>query len=101
MVIVAVYIKVKEEYIDEFIKATKENAQKSIEEPKIIRFDFCQEEEDPTKFLLIEAYKDVQGTKDHKETQHYKIWRDAVGDMMAEKRYGIKYKEIFPEAVDW
>jgi len=101
MVIVTVHVKVKEGSIDEFIKATKKNAQSSLKEPKLIRFDFCQQEEDPSMFLLIEVYKDLQGTLDHKDTRHYKVWRDTVEEMMAEKRYGVKYKEIFPDAANW
>ena len=32
----------------------------------------------------------------HKETNHYKVWRDTVADWMAKPRQGIKYKGIRP-----
>ena len=36
------------------------------------------------------------GPADHKETDHYAKWRDAVADMMAEPRTNIKYINCFP-----
>jgi len=33
----------------------------------------------------------------HKTTEHYLKWRDAVKDMMAEQRYGVKYNIIEPK----
>ena len=102
MIIVQVYIRVKEKEINQFISATIENAQKSIHEPGIIRFDFMQEVDDPQSFLLTEIYKDVDAPGEHKKTAHYLIWRERVADMMAEPRKGIQYHAIFPsEEIGW
>ena len=97
MVIVQVYVRVKEKDIDAFIKATIENASNSIKEPDINRFDFMQENEDPGSFLLTEIYANERAPKDHKKTDHYLKWRETVADMMDKPRKGVTYHEIFPK----
>jgi quinol monooxygenase YgiN len=59
-------------------------------------------QEDPTKFVLVEVYKDQAAPAKHKETAHYAAWRDAVADMMAVPRSATKYSNIFPaESSGW
>lgn len=101
MLIFHVHIQVKSEYVGEFIEASNENASQSVQEPGIARFDFLQEMEDPTKFLLVEVYKTEEAPARHKETDHYAKWRDTVAIMMAEPRYAIKYTNHFPEDNEW
>ncbi len=101
MLVVVVHIHVKPEYLDAFIEATLENARNSIQEPDIARFDMIQQADDPTRFVLIEAYRTPEGQAKHRETAHYLKWRDAATDMMAEPRTGIKYTNLFPDDRDW
>ena len=101
MHIVHVNIHVKPEYLDRFIEATKENARNSIQEPGIVRFDFVQDAEAPTHFVLVEVYRTPEDVERHRETGHYQRWRDAVTDMMAEPRVGTKFKNILPVDEDW
>ena len=97
MYIVHVFVHVKPEHLEAFKAATIENARNSVQEPGIARFDVIQQAEDPTKFVLVEVYKTSQAPAAHKETPHYRLWRDAVMKMMAEPRQGIRYSNIFPE----
>jgi hypothetical protein len=61
-----------------------------------------QKQEDPTKFVLVEVYKDAAAPVKHKDTAHYAAWRDAVADMMAVPRSASKYSNIFPaESSGW
>ena len=90
MYIVLVNVHVKNEYIQKFIEATIDNASNSIYEPGVVRFDFHQQQDDPTKFILIEVYRDKKDTLLHKETLHYKRWRDTVAEMMMEDRRSEK-----------
>lgn len=101
MLVVNVHVSVKDENIDAFKEATIENAKNSINEPGVIRFDFCQQEDDPSKFLIIEVYKDSEAPLEHKKTDHYAKWRDTVESMMAEKRYSVKYRDIYPDMASW
>ena len=96
MLVVQVYIHVKSEYVEEFVRATVENASHSILEPGISRFDLMQQQDDPYRFLLTEVYRSINATNEHKQTAHYQIWRDTVADMMEESRTSTKYLSIFP-----
>jgi quinol monooxygenase YgiN len=101
MLIVHVHVRVKPESVAEFRQATIENARSSVQEPGIACFDVIQQQEDATRFVLIEVYRTPEASAAHKETAHYAKWRDTVANMMAEPRQSVKYSEIFPEAEDW
>lgn len=101
MNIVFVFIHLKPESIQQFQEITLENAQNSVKEPGIARFDVLQQADDPTRFVLIEVYRDTEAPARHKETAHYLAWRDQVTEMMAEPRYSVKYGNIFPGESGW
>lgn len=101
MLVIHVYIHVKPEFLEEFIKASVENASHSVQEDGIARFDFIQQADDPTKFVLVEVYRTVEAQGKHKETSHYAKWRDTVADMLQEPRYAIKYNNLFPDDAGW
>ncbi|MBN1900004.1 antibiotic biosynthesis monooxygenase [Candidatus Sumerlaeota bacterium] len=101
MFIVHVFVRAFEDHIENFKTATMENAQNSVKEPGIARFDVIQELEDPAKFILVEVYRTKEDAAKHKETDHYKKWRDTVAPMMAEPRSSIKYANIFPDENGW
>ncbi|MBV8532586.1 MAG: antibiotic biosynthesis monooxygenase [Verrucomicrobia bacterium] len=101
MLIVHVHVHVRSECVQEFREATIENARHSIQEPGIARFDVVQRTDDPTRFVLVEAYYDEAATKAHKETSHYAKWRDAVAPMMAETRTSVRFTNLFPDSKDW
>ena len=81
MQIVHVQVRVKPDSIEQFKEATVENASKSIEEPGIARFDVVQDTSDQARFVLIEVYRNPEAPAAHKETAHYKKWRDTVAEL--------------------
>ena len=101
MFIVHVLVRVKPERIEEFKTVTVENAENSVREPGIARFDVIQQSDDPSRFVLVEVYRTPADAGRHKETAHYAKWRDAVADMMAEPRGSVKYSNVFPEDPGW
>ena len=101
MLIVHVFVHVKSEYVEAFKAATIENAQHSVQEPGIARFDVIQQSDNPTRFVLVEVYRDAAAPAAHKETAHYQKWRDTVAEMMAEPRSSIKYANVFPGDEGW
>ena len=101
MLIVHVHVHVKPESVVGFRQATLENARHSVQEPGIARFDVVQQQDDPTRFVLIEVYRTVEAASAHKETAHYAKWRDAVAPMMAEPRKSVKYSAFFPDPQGW
>lgn len=101
MLVVHVFVHVREDQIDAFREATLENAQNSVLEPGIARFDIIQQQDDPARFVLVEVYRTPEDPARHKETAHYLKWRDTVASMMAEPRSSIKYTNIFPDESGW
>ena len=101
MIIVHVHIKVKPESIEAFKQATLENARNSIQEPGIARFDFVQQQDDESRFVLVEVYRTKDAQAAHRDTAHYLKWRDAVEPMMAEPRQRALYGAVFPDEKAW
>jgi (4S)-4-hydroxy-5-phosphonooxypentane-2,3-dione isomerase len=97
MLVIQVNVHVNDDQIEQFIKATEENVKNSVLETGVARFDFFQNQEEPTRFILIEAYRDENAPTRHKETEHYKKWKAAVEPMMSEPRFSIKYSNILPK----
>jgi len=101
MFIVHVFVHVKPQKIDLFKAASLQNARQSVTEPGVARFDVLQQNDDPTRFVLVEVYRTSDDPARHKETAHYQKWRDTVADMMAEPRSAVKYTNIFPDEQGW
>lgn len=101
MFIVHVFVHIKEDKMEAFKAATIENARNSVQEKGIARFDVIQQADDQTRFVLVEVYRTREDSALHKETAHYKTWRDAVEAMMAEPRTSIKYANLFPDEQGW
>jgi quinol monooxygenase YgiN len=97
LLVVHVACHVRPECVDAFREATLANARESVREPGIARFDVVQQQGDPTRFVLVEIYRSADAPAAHKETEHYKRWRDTVADMMAEPRASTKYVNVFPD----
>jgi (4S)-4-hydroxy-5-phosphonooxypentane-2,3-dione isomerase len=96
MLVTCVYVNVRPEVIDSFVRATKANHLESVKEPGNLRFDINQQADDPCRFMLYEAYENEDAAAEHKTTAHYLKWRDAVKDFMAEPRQGVKYLIVEP-----
>ena len=98
MLIVHVQVRVKTDQVEAFKTATVANARESLKEAGVARFDVVQNLDDPTRFVLVEVYRNSDAPARHKQTAHYARWRDAVASMMAEPRTSIKFVEVVPEA---
>ena len=101
MLVVHVAVHIKPGCVDAFKAASLENARQSVREPGIARFDVVQQQDDPTRFVLVEAYRTAAAPAAHKETLHYQRWRDAVAPMMAEPRTSVKFASLFPAEDGW
>lgn len=97
MHVTLVHVHVDPAHIDDFIAATKLNHEASIQEPGNRRFDVLQSPDNPSQFILYEAYASAEDAAAHKETAHYLVWRDTVAPWMAEPRQGVRYHGLFPQ----
>ena len=96
MHVTLVHVRVRPEHLDAFIAATRANHEASVSEPGNRRFDVLQAPDDPTRFILYEAYASAADAVAHKETAHYLAWRAAVAEMMAEPRRGEPINGLLP-----
>ena len=67
MLIVHVHVQVKPEHVEAFRLATIENAQASIQESGVARFDVVQQADDATRFVLIEIYRTPEASASTKK----------------------------------
>ena len=101
MHIVHVFVHVKSGCEPAFEEATLANARASLTEPGVARFDVLRQQDDPTRFVLVEVYRSPEAALAHKETAHYATWRDTVAGMMAEPRSSVKYLNLHPDDAGW
>jgi len=87
MLVVHVHARVRPGRAGEFLDATLANAQASLAEPGVLRFDVIQDQDDP----------DGDAAAAHKQTAHYAAWRDRVAEMMARPRESARFSAVFPE----
>ena len=98
MLAVHVHARVRPGRVADFLAATQVNAQASLAEPGVLRFDVIQDQADPAHVVLVEVYTGADASAAHKLTPHYAAWRDAVAGMMAEPRASTKFSVVFPAA---
>jgi quinol monooxygenase YgiN len=101
MLVVHIQVHVKPEFVEAFKTATLANGRESLKEPGVVRFDVAQQQDDPTRFVFVEVYRDADAAAAHKESKHYPIWRDTVAPMMAEPRASVKFNNVFPADAEW
>ncbi len=82
MVIVQIYLTIKKECIGDFIKFTNDNVSNSVKEPGVKRFEFFKDLDAENKFVLFEMFHSVEDQNKHRETAHYKRWKENTVEMM-------------------
>jgi len=97
MQILIVHAQIKTEFIEAFKAATKINAESSAKEPGIARFELLQQQDDPSRFVLLEVYRDAAAPAKHKETAHYNKWVETVADMFVTPRTRAFYTNLVPD----
>ena len=101
MLVVHVNAQIRPESVGAFREASLRNARESLKEPGIATFDVLQQEDEPSRFILVEVYRDREAQAAHKQTPHYQAWRDAVAPMMAEPRRSTLYTVVYPGDDGW
>jgi autoinducer 2-degrading protein len=91
MIIKNVTLYIKPQFRLKFIKATLLNQENSRKEKGVQYFEFLESQEDPNKFILLEAYALQEDMDSHLTTNHFKKWIETVEDWFEKPRK----KEIF------
>ena len=89
MLATLVLIDVKPDCIEAFKAISTYNHECSRKEKGNVRFDLLQDNNDPTKFVLFEVYETAEAAAAHKETEHYRRWREEVAPYMASPRQAL------------
>jgi autoinducer 2-degrading protein len=95
MYVVSVTVFTMPEHVQDFITATLDNARNTRQELGNLRFDVLQCDNDPTRFMLYEAYKTKDSFTKHQQTPHYLRWKESVGGWMAKPREGVRHNSVF------
>lgn len=96
MIVTIVTVRVKPGMEEAFAAASAANHEASVREAGNRRFDVLRSSDDPTSFVLYEAYDSPEAAAAHKETEHYRKWKETVADMMAQPRSSSSWKAIRP-----
>lgn len=99
MLVNIVDIFVNENNIELFISYSLENQLASIKEPNVLRFDFNQDNSNPTHFVIYEVFENDEASISHKKSQHYQKWRDSVQEFMQEERHTTHYTMLAPDVI--
>jgi autoinducer 2-degrading protein len=86
MVVLWIEHRVHAERVEAYLEATLANARTTRGEPGNVRFDVLRDPDDPTRFVLYEAYVDEAAQKAHLASAHFAAWRGAAGGAIAESR---------------
>ncbi len=54
-----------------------------------LQFDVVQDPKTPTRFVMLEVYRDDDAIKAHQESQHFKDFRPVVGELVAERKVEV------------
>lgn len=100
MMVRAVTVWVNSDSISAFEEASAANQRGSIREPGVLRFDVLRSTESPGQYLLYEVYASPEAAEEHKQTEHYKLWRDTVEPFMERPREGKAFSVVAPTSTE-
>jgi quinol monooxygenase YgiN len=94
MLVVLVHVTVRQELLAEFERAILTNAESArTREPGCVRFDVCQQEDDPTRWVFYEVYRDGPAFEAHRASPHFAAYQEVADRAVASKtltRYTVK-----------
>lgn len=97
MLIYTVSVYVNPGHENDFIRATRENHRATRREPGNRRFDLAQSDDNPARFFLYEVYDTPEAVKAHKESRHYRQWKETVAPWMSKPREGRLFLSLLPQ----
>ena len=100
MIVRLIRVHVKPDAVEAFEEATRRNHRGSIAEPGVLRFDVLRNPDKTGEYVLCEVYASHQATLQHKQTEHYAEWNNAVEPMMAAPRESEAFEVVEPTAED-
>ncbi|RJP46296.1 MAG: antibiotic biosynthesis monooxygenase [Anaerolineaceae bacterium] len=94
MLIQVVYLEIQPEKIEAFLTEALANAQASRGEAGVLQFDVLQQNDDPTRFMLYEVYRDEAALEAHRQTLHFQRWAERGVPLLTGERVRVLYREV-------
>ena len=85
---------VKPDQTQAFESLTAAHVRESLREPGITRFELWKLEQDPTRYVLLIAFKDDAAREVHFALQHTPTWRNAVLPLLLEPISPMIYSSV-------
>ena len=54
-----------------------------------LQFDVVQDPKNPTRFVMLEVYKDDAAIQAHQDSQHFKDFRPVVNELVADRKVEV------------
>jgi quinol monooxygenase YgiN len=89
-------VRVKPGMIDKAIAAARLSVAETVKENGCISYDMHQSVTDPQRLVLVERWESREALTRHFDTPHFKAWRAAGPEFVAERKAEI----ITPEKID-
>ena len=71
MINVAASSHIKPESVEEYLLITKELVEKTNQEDGCIKYQLCQNLNDPNHFIMVEEWRDQDALDAHMKTEHF------------------------------
>jgi (4S)-4-hydroxy-5-phosphonooxypentane-2,3-dione isomerase len=86
MAIVAfqLFIKLKPDHVEDFLRVARADATESAKESGNLRFEIFQQADDPTRLVVMEMYESDDALAYHRQQPYVDAWRAAVKDYTEE-----------------
>jgi quinol monooxygenase YgiN len=86
MLALYVDLRIRPETREAFVAAIELQAETALEaEPGCLRFDVCEDVDDPDHFLIYEVYEDEDAFRAHRLTEHFARWAEARDAFVVEQ----------------
>jgi len=72
MIFITAKFRVKPEHADRWPEITREFTQATRNEPGCLWFDWSRSVEDPTEYVLVEAFRDDEAGAAHVQSEHFR-----------------------------
>ena len=96
MIYVIAEVRVKPGTIDQAIAAARLSVAETVKEEGCISYDMHQSVTDPQRLVLVERWESREALTRHFDTPHFKAWRAAGPEFVAERKAEV----ITPEKID-
>ncbi len=87
--------RIKQDKIEDFKELMAKHCSNSFNnEEGCLGFECCQDESDPTRFVLYETYVNAAALDIHRETDHFAWYQENAEDMVVKGEGGTLFQSV-------